>query len=53
MKKDLWAQYKAVLMTAQDDSEAVSLEDLFNFFDSAVLEEFLEYLKTEHEVEEF
>ena len=42
-KTTLWEQYEKLF------GESVSTTDLFNFFDSDQLEEFLEFLKEEHE----
>lgn len=48
-KKTLWDQYKELLDPYDGYKEEVSLTCLFNFFDSNVLEEFLEFLKSEYD----
>lgn len=44
MSKSLWDRYNELL-----ESDSVSLEELFNYFDSSVLEDFYDFLVSERE----
>lgn len=48
-KPSLWGEFLEVLDPCDHSIEEVSMTDLFNFFDSNVLVEFLEFLKSESE----
>lgn len=46
---ELWNAYKKLLDPYEQRKEDVSLTDLFNFFDTDILEEFFEFLEGENE----